>query len=88
MRRREFTTLLGSAAVAWPLVARAQPTLPVIGFLGETPDLFASRLKSFRQGLGEMGFVEAQNVRIDTAGLRATTIGCRRWQTILFVGRW
>jgi putative ABC transport system substrate-binding protein len=65
MRRREFITLLGGAAASWPLLARAQPTLPVIGFLGETPDLFASRLRSFRQGLGEMGFVEAQNVRIE-----------------------
>jgi putative ABC transport system substrate-binding protein len=65
MRRRDFMTLLGGAAASWPLVARAQPTLPVIGFLGETPELFASRLKSFRQGLGEMGFVEAQNVTIE-----------------------
>lgn len=66
MTRREFVTVLG-AALVWPVAARAQQTLmPTIGFLGsESPALFASHLRMFHQGLGEMGYVEGRNVTIE-----------------------
>jgi putative ABC transport system substrate-binding protein len=65
MRRREFITLLGGATVVWPLAARAQQALPVLGFLHEGLPAHSSLTAAFQQGLIETGIAGSRNIKIE-----------------------
>src|SRR5262245_61355902 len=67
MRRREFITLLGGSAVAWPIATRAQqPAMPVVGFIHTlSPENVPHFVPAFQQGLKEAGFIEGQNIAVE-----------------------
>jgi putative ABC transport system substrate-binding protein len=84
VKRREFITLLGGTAAAWPLAASAQkPAMPVIGYLSSLGQTISVRLDAaFRRGLSDIGYFEGQDVSANTAGLPTVMRPCRQWQLI------
>jgi hypothetical protein len=84
MKRREFITLLGGAAAAWPAVVRAQqPAKPVIGFLNSaSPGAFVPYVAAFLEGLKDTGYSRARTWRSNIAGPRVNTIDCPLWRPI------
>src|SRR5947199_9332176 len=88
LRRRQFLTLLGGAAAAWPLAARAQqPAVPTVGLVRTTtPQDSAHLVAAFRRGLAEIGYVEGQNVTIE---YRYALNQVERWPALMadLVGR-
>lgn len=78
MRRRDFITVLGGAAVVWPLAAHAQQTRPVIGLLQPgTPNAYANFMRAFHQGLAETGYVEGKNVTVEYHWGKADLLGLK-----------
>jgi hypothetical protein len=82
MRRRQFITLLGGAAVTWPLVARAQqPVMPVIGYLCSASREDGPFRVGFHRGMKETGYVEGQNLVV------INTADCHHSRLIWFIGK-
>jgi putative ABC transport system substrate-binding protein len=90
MERRGFITLLGGAAVAWPLPVQAQqPEMPVVGFLHmASPDMASDRVRAFHRGLNEFGYIEGRNLAIEYRWGRVDTTVYRLWRLISLAGAW
>src|SRR5687768_10713377 len=90
MRRREFISLVGRAAAAWPFAVRAQQvTMPVVGFFRSTAAAGSAHLaNAFRQGLNEAGFVENQNIAIEYRWADDQRDRIPDWRLISFAGGW
>ena len=84
MKRRAFVTMLGGAAVAWPLAARAQqPAMPVVGFLRSTPAAgFEFLVNAFRQALQQLGWTDGSKLQIDVRWAKDTELA-RKYATEL-----
>ena len=81
--RRELLAALGGAAAAWPLAARAQQPMPVIGYLNNgSPESDAPRLTGLRRGLNQTGYVEGRNLVIEFAGRETKLTDCQSWRLI------
>ncbi len=88
MKRREFITLIGGGAAAWPLAARAA-AIPVIGYLSVgSPESDASRLTGLRRGLNQAGYVEGRNFVIEYRWAGTKLTDCQRWRLIWSNFKW
>jgi putative tryptophan/tyrosine transport system substrate-binding protein len=88
--RRQFISVLGGTAIAWPRAARAQqPTLPVVGILRiGSADENARNVGAFRKGLNETGYIEGQNVTIEYHWLEGEYDRLPDWLPISSAGKW